>query len=81
MFVQAVPEIGVLFPAATFRRQLTQTARALPLARSCLTHLGLAPSWRLELLVCTRKHGPDYLAHLSNYPYLSLPICLYLPAH
>ena len=56
---RAVLEIGVLFLAAViFRLPLTQTARA-PLARSCQTPLGLAPSWQLALLVCMRKLGPD----------------------
>jgi hypothetical protein len=60
---QAVLGIGVLFLAVVISRmRLIRMAQAL-LARSCPTPLGQAPNWRLEVLVCTRKHGPDYFAH------------------
>ena len=63
MSAQAVLGIGVLFLAVVISRmQLIRMVQAL-LARSCPTPLGRAPNWRLELLVCTRKHGPDCFAH------------------
>ena len=71
---QAVLGIGVQFLAVVISRmRLTRMAQAL-LARSCPTPLGQAPSWRLELLVCMRKHGPDYFAH-----YFPLKLSIYLP--
>jgi hypothetical protein len=63
---QAVLGIGVLFLAAViFRMRLIRMAQAL-LARSCPTPLGQALSWRLELLVCTRKHGLDISTLFSD---------------
>ena len=71
---QAVLGTGVLFLAVViFRMRLIQMAQVL-LARSCLTPLGQALSWRLELLACTRKHGPDYFAR-----YFLMKLSIYLP--
>ena len=78
---QAVLGIGVLFLAVIFRMRLIRMAQAL-LAKSCPTPLGQAPNWQLDLVACTRKHGPDYLAryfsdeiiHISSFFFTHLTL-------
>jgi len=83
MCALGAPATGVASQGVAISRPRHTPMVRARLEKSCRIHLGLAPSWRSGLRVCTRRHGHDFsefhcFRRLPLFPLFST-CCFFIP--